>query len=191
MWTVQVLTGLRPGEVYALEERDVDIEARTVTVERSLSNDGSRVGTPKNDLSRCVDLTSEAVRPLRTQLVRRRAEKLRRGWSTLPRPLFCSLAGTHANPSDVRRAFRRICTKAGLVTEAGRATFTPHGLRHTFASIILQSGVADAYYVQRMLGHGDISLTVGTYGAHHQPDRRPNLDALDRDAAAVPDEATG
>jgi hypothetical protein len=42
-----------------------------------------------------------------------------------------------------------------------------------------------------MLGHGDISLTVGTYGGHHQPDRRPNLDALDRDAVAAPDEATG
>jgi hypothetical protein len=71
------------------------------------------VDTPKNDLSRRVDLTNEAVRTLRAQLVRRRAEKLRRGWPTLPRPLFCSVAGTHANPSDVRRAFRRVCQKAG------------------------------------------------------------------------------
>jgi integrase len=153
------------------------------------------VDTPKNDLSRRVDLTNEAVRTLRAQLVRRRAEKLRRGWPTLPRPLFCSVAGTYANPSDERRAFRRVCQKAGLVitdgTKNGRRAFTPHGLRHTSASLLQQSGVADASYVQRMLGHGDISLTVGPYGGHHQPARRPNLDALDRDAVAAPDEATG
>jgi hypothetical protein len=40
-----------------------------------------------------------------------------------------------------------------------------------------------------MLGHGDISLTVGTYGGHHQPDRRPNLDMLDRSATAQAEEA--
>ena len=31
-----------------------------------------------------------------------------------------------------------------------------------------------------MLGHADISLTVNTYGAWLKPNRRPNLDALDR-----------
>lgn len=60
----------------------------------------------------------------------------------------------------------------------------------TASLLLLQTGVADTYYVQRMLGHSDIGLTVGTYGAHLQPDRRSNLDALDRDATA-PAEAAG
>jgi integrase len=34
IWTVQVLTGLRPGEVYALEERDLDLDAQAFTVSR-------------------------------------------------------------------------------------------------------------------------------------------------------------
>jgi integrase len=190
MWTVQTLTGLRPGEVYALEERDVDLDRRRLRVERTLSDDGTRVDTPKGGFSREVDLSNEAVRVLRAHLVRRREEKLRRQWRELPRPLFCSTTGTYADPSGGREAFRAVCRKAGLVSEQtgadGKvprvARFTPHGLRHTFAALHLQAGT-DVYYVSRMLGHADISLTVHTYGAWLKPNRRAGIDALDRTPA--------
>jgi integrase len=189
LWTVQVLTGLRPGEMYALEEGDLDLDHRTLTVARTLSDDGERVDTPKSGLTRTVDLTNEAGRVLRAQAVRRREEKLRRGWKALPRPLFPSMAGTYPDPADVRRAFRTVCEKAGLTDDdGGGALFSPHSLRHTTAALLLQSGTADVYYVQRMLGHADIALTAGTYGSWHRPDRRPNLDALDRTTAAPEDQ---
>ena len=41
--------------------------------------------------------------------------------------------------------------------------FTPHCLRHTFASLLLQQGESPAY-VQRQPGHASIQLTVDTYG---------------------------
>jgi integrase len=41
--------------------------------------------------------------------------------------------------------------------------FTPHCLRHRFASLLLQQGESPAY-VQRQLGHASIDLTVDTYG---------------------------
>jgi integrase-like protein len=41
--------------------------------------------------------------------------------------------------------------------------FTPHGLRHTFASLPLQAGES-AQYVKEQLGHASITLTVDTYG---------------------------
>lgn len=64
-------------------------------------------------------------------------------------------------------------------TEGGRPRFNPHGLRHTYAALHLQAGT-DVYYVSRMLGHADIGLTVGTYGAWLQPDRQAAVDVLDR-----------
>jgi integrase len=157
LWTVQTLAGLRPGEVYALEERDLNLEGRTLRVERTLADDGQRTDTPKGGFGRDVDLSNEAVRVLRANLVRRREEKLRRGWSELPRPLFCSTATTYADPSGVRAAFRRVCKVAGLVDSAGHPRFNPHGLRHTYAALHLQAGT-DVYYVSRMLGHADITL---------------------------------
>jgi integrase len=41
--------------------------------------------------------------------------------------------------------------------------FTPHCLRHTYASILLAEGKSSVY-VQMQLGHASISLTVDTYG---------------------------
>jgi integrase len=186
-WTLQVLTGLRPGELYGLEERDVDLAHRRLRVERTLSDDGQDVGDVKGGIPRDVDLSNEAMRVLRAHLTRRREEKLSRGWRRLPRPLFCSTVGTYADPSGMRAAVRKVCAAAGLVAERpgkdGKprlaARFTPHGLRHTWAALHLQEGT-DVYYVSRMLGHADISLTVNTYGAWLKPKRRPNIDMLDR-----------
>ena len=59
------------------------------------------------------------------------------------------------------------------------ARFTPHGLRHTYAALHLQHGT-DVYYVSRQLGHASIEMTVSTYGAWLQPNRRAAVDALDR-----------
>ena len=41
--------------------------------------------------------------------------------------------------------------------------WSPHSLRHTFASLLLQAGESPTY-VQRQLGHASIKLTVDTYG---------------------------
>jgi integrase len=192
-WTVQALTGLRPGELYGLEEADVDLARRSLRVERTLSEDGQRVDIPKGGIGRDVDLSNEAVRVLRAHLLHRRAEKLRRRWRELPRPLFCSTAGTYADPSGVREAFRRVCVEAKLVeTRPGTEReqpkmsprFTPHGLRHTYAALHLQHGT-DVYYVSQQLGHASIELTVSTYGAWLKPNRRAAVDALDR-APAIP-----
>ena len=52
----------------------------------------------------------------------------------------------------------RVIKNAGLPSH-----FTPHFLRHTYASLLLQQGESPAY-VQRQLGHASITLTVDTYG---------------------------
>ena len=55
---------------------------------------------------------------------------------------------------------------------------TPHGLRHTYASLLLVAGT-DVYYVQRMLGHASIQETVDTYGRWLPANRKDALDVLD------------
>lgn len=85
----------------------------------------------------------------------------------LPVPLFCTRVGTYASPDNVRRSMGKVLKEAKL------PHFTPHGLRHTFASLLLQAGV-DVYYVSRMVGHADIGTTVKGLRqlAEPQPPRR-------------------
>lgn len=60
--------------------------------------------------------------------------------------------------SGYLESFKRHAAKAGIP-----ASFTPHSLRHAFASALLTRGVAITD-VAHWLGHRDISITFGTYG---------------------------
>src|SRR5882724_11229465 len=61
-------------------------------------------------------------------------------------------------PRSAARLALKVLKAAGLPLH-----FSPHRLRHTFASLLLQQGESPAY-VQRQLGHASIQLTVDTYG---------------------------
>src|SRR5439155_19133135 len=109
MWAVEARSGLRPGETYALEEEDLDLDHAQARIARTLSNNGSRVEeTPKGNRARTIDLSRQTAALLRAHLTHRKAEKLRRGWTEMPRSVFCSSTGTYAHPANVRRAFYRI-----------------------------------------------------------------------------------
>lgn len=56
MWEVQVLSGLRPGETYALQEADLDLDTATARITRTLADDGQSVDTPKGNRGRDIDL---------------------------------------------------------------------------------------------------------------------------------------
>ena len=65
---------------------------------------------------------------------------------------------------------------AGML--GSRSTSPLTGLRHTFASLLLQAGVSPAY-VQRQLGHASIQLTVDTYWRWLPMGNKAAVDGLD------------
>ena len=67
----------------------------------------------------------------------------------------------------------RVLKKANLP-----AHFTPHCLRHTYASLLPQQGES-IVYVQRQLGHASIQLTVDTYGKWLPMGNKAAVDRLD------------
>ena len=66
--------------------------------------------------------------------------------------------GTPLDESRVRKVFTKMLKAAGLPLH-----FSPHALRHTFASLLLQQGES-AQYVQEQLGHKSLEVTTSTYG---------------------------
>ena len=83
------------------------------------------------------------------------------------------------NKGNVRRVFVRLLKRAELPPH-----FSPHCLRHTFASLLLQQGESPVY-VQRQLGHASIKLTVDTYGKWLPMGNRAAVDRLDAAAAGA------
>ena len=164
-------TGIRMGEAQALQWVDLDFQNREIRVIRALS--AGRIETPKSGHGRTVDMSHQLARALSRLLVERKAETLKEGWAEIPPWVFCNEAGTLVDGSRVRKAFARALEAAGLPPH-----FTPHCLRHTFASLLLQQGESPAY-VQRQLGHASIKLTVDTYGKWLPMGNKAAVDRLD------------
>jgi site-specific recombinase XerD len=61
----------------------------------------------------------------------------------------------HVDPKEVRLALRDACRRAGLAQHV-----TPHQMRHSFATTMLESGV-DLPTLQAALGHERLSTTAG------------------------------
>lgn len=116
--------------------------------------------------SKSTDELGYAARHLLEYLLtERKAETLRRGCREMPTWVFCTSTGTMLDKGNV--VFVRLLKRAKLPLH-----FSPHSLRHTFASLLLQQGERPVH-VQRQLGHASIKLTVDTYGKWLPMGNRP------------------
>ena len=160
LYIVAIHTGLRRSEILGLRWEDVDLEAGTLEVRRSLDTDGT-LKTPKRDSSRrALRLTLAARTALRAHRARQNEERLRAGELWEDNDLvFPNTLGKPMNAGNFyRRGFQPLLEKANLAEEG----FTFHSLRHTFATTLADKGVHPST-AQKMLGHSDIRMTLAIY----------------------------
>jgi integrase len=157
LFVVAVHCGLRAGELLGLKWDDVDLEAGALRVRRTLSEtgDGPIFEPPKDGKGRNVPLTNTAVQALRDHLARQMQEI---GGGYEDRGLvFASQTGNTMSASNlVNRNFKPLLKRARL------PVIRLHDLRHTCATLLLVKGVHPKY-VQELLGHANISITLDTY----------------------------
>ena len=161
LYVLAVTTGMRQGELLALKWQDVDLENATIGVRRTITKDGGRLllGEPKTKKSRrTIQLTEGTVRALREHLARQMEEIECLGDLYRDQGLvFTTEVGTLINPSNLRtRSF------ASLLKRAGLPQIRYHDLRHTCATLLLSRNVHPKY-VQELLGHANIAITLDTY----------------------------
>ena len=161
LYVLAIHTGMRQGELLALKWSDVDLENAVISVRRTLMKSGGSLllGEPKTKKSRrTIQLTEEAVRALREHLDRQVEHIQRLGDLYRDEGLiFASEVGTLINPTNLRqRSF------ASLLTRAGLPQIRFHDLRHTCATLLLSRDVHPKF-VQELLGHANIAITLDTY----------------------------
>ena len=122
---VSMLGGIRTEEARALRWSEVDLEAGTVAVYRSVR----RTGETRTEKSRRVFQVPEiAVEALRDLVLKQAAYRAKAGTAWKENNLvFCTKLGGPMYATDVRMEFKRITEKAGLGQD-----WTPRELRHTF-----------------------------------------------------------
>jgi integrase len=161
LYVLAVHTGMRQGELLALKWEDIDLNEGIIHIKRTLARSGGRIalGEPKTKGSRrTVHLTGAAVEALRSHLERQLEDIERLGDLYRDHGLvFTSQVGTLINPTNLRRR-----SFAPLLERAGLPKIRFHDLRHTCATLLLTRNVHPKY-VQELLGHATVSITLDTY----------------------------
>lgn len=158
--SILILCGLRRGECVGLQWGDLDGEKMVLTVSRNVTADKAaeskiHIGGTKTGEPRTVPVTHR----LYGLLMEHRAEQAAKYGNLSPDMfIFCNQKDPHRPiyPTVPTRFMRRFIKRHNL------PNVSPHDLRHTAASLALESG-ASLKDVQGLLGHADASTTMAFY----------------------------
>jgi integrase/recombinase XerD len=138
MLEVLYATGLRASELIGLRTADITLEGGYLRT----------IG--KGSKERIVPMGSKAIDALKRYMTDSKGSLLKKGTSPY---LFLNSRGGRLTRQGLWKILKGYVRKAGI-----NKTITPHTLRHSFATHLLEGG-ADLRSVQVMLGHADISTT--------------------------------
>lgn len=128
-------TGVRISELIGLDVADVNLTAGELKV------------TGKRDKQRIIPFGSELAREMAAHIAGREDRDCHGA------PLFTNAAGQRIGQAEVRRVVRKYLS---MVTMQKKKS--PHVLRHTFATVMLNNG-AEIEAVKELLGHESLSTT--------------------------------
>lgn len=165
-------TGLRRGEVLGLHWQDVNLDKKFLHVRRGIvavKGQGIIAEEPKTKKgNRIVPLPKMIVEALK-----RHRDRLKKdGMHREDGPVFPSSAGTYIWPRNFNRAFEAIRKELKI------NDISPHALRHTFATRLLELG-EDMKVIQELLGHSKIGTTADIYTHVVEKLKRTAVDRLD------------
>lgn len=165
-------TGLRIGEVCGIKFSDFDLKEGTLTINRTVmrvysADPGEKktriiIGTPKT-------LSSHRTIPVPAALLREIKK-----WAAIYKPdyFLASAAEKPLEPRRLRNIFNGICESVGV------KHIKFHGLRHTFATTLLENKV-DIKTTSELLGHSDVSITMDVYMHPSDEHKRRAVKVLD------------
>ena len=144
-----LLCGLRPGECYALQEKDVG--KGVLYVRRSVNSMGEITEGKNKNARRAVPMPALAEQIIRETISRNHRNNFGTPW------IFCNGSGGLASQSTARKQWRRLAAERDLPG-------SPYSLRHTFVSIVSSQTHLSEGTIRELVGHSEAGMdTFGTY----------------------------
>lgn len=167
-----ICTGMRIGEVCALRFEDIDVEARTVSVERTIERiyfqDEDGTYRTKLIFNPPKSASSRRQIPILSGIM-----SLVRKFHAIARPDYyvCTMKERPTEPRLFRKHFNDF-----IQTRCGLRTIKFHGLRHTFATMMI-NGKNDVKTVSELLGHADVVTTLSVYVHPSEETKRKSVNS--------------
>lgn len=149
-----IYTGMRIGEICALQFKDIDLEENIVHINKTIQ----RIYNPLDELepTKIILTPGKTKNSIRDVPISKEITEI---ISTLKQSNDFYVLSNSRKPIEPR-TYRKFYDK--FMKQAGVEPIKFHALRHTFASINIENGV-DVKTISDILGHSDISITLKTY----------------------------
>lgn len=153
IFLIAINTGMRVGEILALQPGDIDLENNLIKVNKTITRndyDSFTLGKTTKTYAGTREIPFDDV--LKFALINSISNKKNNEFE-----LIFSFDGKIIRPSTLNTVFKRICKNLNF-----EGSYNFHMLRHTFATRCIESGMP-AHVLQKLLGHTDVSITINTY----------------------------
>lgn len=141
-----IYTGMRLGEITALEWSDIDFDKQTISITKSWSSVTREAKSPKTESSNRIIVVNKHLLDVLLQLKGNGHDMI-----------FKTLHGMPVSRS-ANASLRSFLKKAGI----NKPGYHFHSLRHSHVAYLLSKGV-DLYAISKRLGHKDMTITAKTY----------------------------
>lgn len=172
LYHLEIMSGIRSGEIRGLKWGDVDFARHTITIKRTVIDLSKKQGgvvlqesTKTAKSTRTISISEDTIEALRAHKERQNVEKEKAKdyWQDMGL-VFPNEVGTPIDKANFRRA------SIAIMKEAKLPLIRFHDLRHTHASLLAVKGTSIDVVADR-LGHEDSSITQGTY-THSYPTQK-------------------
>ncbi|GGT66768.1 tyrosine-type recombinase/integrase [Streptomyces purpureus] len=169
-------TGLRKGELLDLRWEDLDLDAGTAAIRRTLQRTSAggltTLPTKTRASERRIALPTHSAQSLKLHHERQQREREAAGttWQQTGH-VFTTPQGRTVDPTNLTRAFKTLLRKACL----RRIRF--HDLRHSTATLLLEQGI-ELVVIKELLGHAHIGVTAAVYAHVRLRLQRDAIDTL-------------
>lgn len=164
-------TGMRIGELCALQFKDIDFKNKVIYVTKTLQ----RIYDPTKDINPSkIQITStKTTSSIRTIPITDEIAKVLEKMNTGNENYVLTGKKKYTEPRTFRRSYQRFMQKIGI------EPLKFHSLRHTFASMNIENGT-DIKTISEILGHSDIDTTLKVYTHTSEKAKKKAIDKFER-----------